>query len=443
MDLQLTILGGGPAGLAAGYYAARRGIPFTILEAGPVPGGNCRTLHHGRFGFDTGAHRFHDKLPDITADIVDLIGDDIRRVDLQSHVYYDGKFLSFPLSPINLMARLGPPSALRAAYSFLRDRGDRQEFRSFKDFAIGTYGQYIADRFLLSYSEKLWGAPADALSVSVSGGRLKGLTLRNALFEAFFGKVTRSRHLDGSFLYPRGGIGSITDAMVDAIPPGALQLGARVTGIKSRKTRIEAIQVNGDRAIHPNIVINTLPLDIVTRFLDDAETDTLSDRPRLRYRHVLLLVLMIDRPRVTDGATVYFPDSKFPFTRVSEPKNRSRDLAPENQTSLAIEIPCFETDPIWTMETPDVAAMVTEHLAGTGLIQLDQVIGHVAHRLPRAYPVLDRQSEGITSALTARLGKYENLHTLGRNGLFAYLHVHDLMRQAKDLTAKLAAQPAL
>jgi protoporphyrinogen oxidase len=62
----LSVLGGGPAGLAVGYYARKAGISFTIYEASDHVGGNCVTLKHGDFLFDSGAHRFHDKIPEVT-----------------------------------------------------------------------------------------------------------------------------------------------------------------------------------------------------------------------------------------------------------------------------------------------------------------------------------------------------------------------------------------
>ena len=77
-DNHLTILGAGIAGLAAGYYAKKAGFPFTILESGNVIGGNCRTIQHNGFSFDTGAHRFHDKDPTQTREIKSLLGDEIR-----------------------------------------------------------------------------------------------------------------------------------------------------------------------------------------------------------------------------------------------------------------------------------------------------------------------------------------------------------------------------
>lgn len=58
----LAILGGGIAGLAAGYYAKKRGVNFTVYKAKSSIGGNCSTLRKGNFLFDSGARRFHDRI---------------------------------------------------------------------------------------------------------------------------------------------------------------------------------------------------------------------------------------------------------------------------------------------------------------------------------------------------------------------------------------------
>ena len=63
---QVHILGGGPAGLAAAYFAKSKGLNFKLIEGSSNLGGNCRTLKLGDCLFDTGAHRFHDKDADTT-----------------------------------------------------------------------------------------------------------------------------------------------------------------------------------------------------------------------------------------------------------------------------------------------------------------------------------------------------------------------------------------
>src|SRR5262245_39001951 len=73
---ELHILGGGPAGLAVAFYAQRAGLGFELLERSHELGGLCRTLALGEHRYDTGAHRFHDRDPQITADVRELLGAD-------------------------------------------------------------------------------------------------------------------------------------------------------------------------------------------------------------------------------------------------------------------------------------------------------------------------------------------------------------------------------
>ena len=93
---EIQILGGGPAGLAAGYWAQKLGLDFAIFEASDEVGGNCRTMRQGDFLFDTGAHRVHDKDPDITREIKGLLGDDLHEVSAPSEIYSGRDFFRFP-----------------------------------------------------------------------------------------------------------------------------------------------------------------------------------------------------------------------------------------------------------------------------------------------------------------------------------------------------------
>ena len=107
-SIHLTILGGGPAGLAAGYFARKEGIPFTLFEANHRLGGNAVTYRHGEFLFDSGAHRFHDKDPEITQEIKTLLGAELRQIHVPSQICIKNRFVDFPLSPFNLLLNLGP-----------------------------------------------------------------------------------------------------------------------------------------------------------------------------------------------------------------------------------------------------------------------------------------------------------------------------------------------
>ena len=55
--------------MSVGYFAQKNGKSVSIHEGSASIGGNCRTIKIGDYRFDTGAHRFHDKIPIITEEI--------------------------------------------------------------------------------------------------------------------------------------------------------------------------------------------------------------------------------------------------------------------------------------------------------------------------------------------------------------------------------------
>ena len=182
----LHILGGGPAGLTTGYYARKHIVNFTIFEAGEHAGGNCRTLkikgsdcksqvlQNGDFRFDTGAHRFHDKDPQVTEEVRALLGNDLLRVDAPSEIFFKGKFYRFPLQPSDLTQKLETKTLLKIVWEQLHNNREKYA-ENFTEFAVNQYGKTLAECFLLNYSEKLWGQPPHNLSTAIAGNRLKGL----------------------------------------------------------------------------------------------------------------------------------------------------------------------------------------------------------------------------------------------------------------------------
>ena len=217
----LHILGGGPAGLTTGYYAKKYGLSnFTIFEAGENVGGNCRTLkirgvdcrysflQREDFRFDTGAHRFHDKDPQVTEEVKSLLGDDLLRVTAPSEIFFEGEFYRFPLLLSDIAQKLKTKTLLKIASEKLYNR-HRKQANNFAEFAVNQYGQTLAERFLLNYSEKLWGEPTHKLSTAIAGNRLKGLDLWSFLRSTLLGTPQNPTHLDGSFFYPKYGIGMI------------------------------------------------------------------------------------------------------------------------------------------------------------------------------------------------------------------------------------------
>lgn len=440
---ETVILGGGPAGLGAGYFLRQADAPFRIYEAAERAGGNCMTVQRGDFRFDTGAHRFHDKDPEITEIVKELLGDDLKRVSAPSAIYSHGRFFDFPLSPLNLIRNLGPVNTVRASFAWLKERVKSTASPHFEGHVVKQYGHYLAERFLLNYSEKLWGLPTSRLSTRVSGGRLKGLTLKTFLLEGIRGGRAKTAHLDGTFFYPKDGYGTIADRLAAACGHERVRLGARITEIQHRNNRIEAIVVNGHERIPVARVINTLPLPLFLRMMNPAPApDILEVAARLKFRDVVLVGLIINKPSLTNYATVYFPDRKYPFTRIYEPRNRSPFMAPPGKTSVMAEIPCAPGAGMSGQELAQRETQVRDLLAEVGWFTASDVERSFTMRLPFAYPMLEAGIEDSVAQLAAYLGTYDNLLLSGRNAQFHYAHLHDMLRWGKNAADEIVRREA-
>jgi len=435
---EVTILGGGPAGLAVAYYAQKSGLCFRLYEAQNRVGGNCITLQHGAFRFDSGAHRFHDKDPQATEEIKLLLGDDLRKIEVPSQIWHGGKLFDFPIAPLNLLKTLGLIAFGKAGFDLLRGRlGSRNPTGSFEDFALRTYGREIASRFLLNYSEKLWGAPCRQLSPAICGQRLKGLGLASLVIEALFGRRANTRHLDGAFYYPAGGYGAIVEKLAEACGHENIRLQSRVTRINRGADTIESVEINEAEVVPVEEVASTLPLSLVLRLLDPAPPEEiLAVASQLRYRNVVLVAIFLAKDRVSENGSLYFPDASFPFTRVYEPKNRSVEMAPPGCTSLIAEIPCQTQDAVWTAGERSLIELVTGHFRRLGWITGTEIIGGATHHMSHAYPILELGYEARLAPVLEFLGRFRNLRLAGRNGCFVYSHLHDMMRSGREIVGE-------
>lgn len=432
---KITILGGGAAGLAVGYYSRKKKVPFAIHEAGSRTGGNCITFREGDFLFDSGAHRFHDKDGEITEEFRHLLGDDFRKIKVPSYIYYNGKLVSFPLSPLNMLKNLGPFTFLKVGLEILASRlAPEKDKGSFKDFAVNTYGRTLAGSFLLNYSRKLWGRDCSELSPQIAGERMKGLDLRTFVVEAFMGHRAKTEHVDGSFYYPAQGIGTITDRLAQYCGEDNIRTGSEITRIFCGDNKIEHVEVNGKETIEVDKLVSTLPLYNFLRMMEpQPEGRILEIAEKLRYRNVVLVAFFLVKESLTDAGTIYFPDSYTPVTRMYEPRNRSTMMSPAGRTSIVLEMPCAPDEPLWRSSDKELVETAYSSLARIGFINEDDIISTSVKRLSHAYPVLETGFEAKVQEVNDYLKRFENLRLSGRSGRFEYAWIHGMMRSGKEI----------
>lgn len=444
----ILVLGGGLTGLSAGCLLARSGRAPLVFENDAVVGGISRTIHQNGYRFDLGGHRFFTKNKEVEQLVTDLMGDELVPVARKSKIFMRERYFDYPLKPLNAVFGFGLPTSVRILADYLKEKvaSSRRgaEPRSLEEWVVGNFGSTMYEIYFKIYSEKVWGIPCDRISASWVDQRISGLSLAKVLKNAVFrlnGKALPT--LVDSFLYPRLGIGRISDRLREEIEAagGRVATGTRVERIHhagARITGIEARSGGQTRPISGREVISSIPVTQLVNMLSPAAPpEVLEAASKLRFRDLVVVAVMINKPRATDQTWIYVPERHIPFGRIHEPTNWSEEMAPPGKSLLVMEYFSTQGDQYWTMKDEDLARLTARHLEGLGYITEDEVLDSAVVRVPKAYPLFEVGHERFCGVVERYLERFENLFVGGRAGKFRYLNmdhaIESGMNAARDL----------
>jgi len=447
-----AVLGGGLAGLSAAYRLTRAGRSAVVVEAGPQVGGLARTYTHKGFRFDLGGHRFLTSDQAVGHFVAELLQDDLLDVPRTSEILLRGRFFDYPLRPANALFGLGIPTTLRILADYgierLKQSIGAKDIVSLEDWVVRRFGRSMFDLYFRDYSEKVWGIPSSQVSAEWVARRIAGLSLGEAVKNAFSRrKGTDISTLADRFLYPRQGIGQISELLRQEIEKrNEVRTGTAVLRVDHAAGAITSVLVrSGDEVydIEAEDYISSLPLTTLVRSLHPAPPDSvLQAAAKLRFRDLVVVTVMLDRPQVTDLSWLYFPEKHIPLGRIHEPKNWSPDMAPAGKTHLVAEYFCFQNDKIWSATDRELTDLTVGHLARLGFFNPREVIGSCVVRVPRAYPLLDTYYRGHHNTIMDYLRGFSNLQVIGRGGTFQYLNMDHAIASGLGAAESIMKVPA-
>ena len=167
----VVIIGAGPAGLTAAYALGQRGVTSTVLEADRRVGGISRTVERDGWRFDIGGHRFFTKVKPVEELWHEILDDgDFILPPRMSRIYYDGKYFDYPLKAFNALRNLGLIEAFLCVLSYLwvRVRPPKDQDK-FEGWIAARFGWRLYRTFFKTYTEKVWGIPADGDARGLGG----------------------------------------------------------------------------------------------------------------------------------------------------------------------------------------------------------------------------------------------------------------------------------
>jgi protoporphyrinogen oxidase len=454
-NVDVFIIGAGPAGLTAAYCLTKETPSVLVIEKDPVyVGGISRTVRYKDFLFDIGGHRFFSKAKEVVDLWHEILPDDFIERPRLSRIFYGGKYYSYPLSAFEALNNLGVIKSAACMLSYAYAKAfPIKEARTFHEWVRNQFGERLFSIFFKTYTEKVWGMSCDEISADWAAQRIKGLDLgvavKNALKRAIMPKRPAKgsngavvKTLIESFQYPRKGPGMMWEAAARKIQKqgGTILKGRELKSLSYDQNRriwnIEAATADGTiERYTARHVVSSAPVRELMQTISPRPISSLHARA-LRYRDFLTVALMVNKPNMFPDNWIYVHDPAVKVGRVQNFSSWSPEMVPEGMSCLGLEYFCFEGDQLWDADDSDLIALAKREIAQIGLIDAADVVDASVVRQPKAYPVYDDAYRDNMATIRLDLeSSYPTLHLVGRNGMHKYNNQDHAMMTAM-LTAR-------
>ena len=422
----VVVLGGGPAGLTAAYLLARLGKAVIVVESSDQLGGIARTTVRDGYRFDLGGHRFFTKVKEVDDLWHEIMKEEFLKRPRQSRIYWNDKFLEYPLDGMDVIRKLGPVEVVRCGLSYMwaaiKPKG-RED--TFEEWVSNRFGKRLFNHFFKTYTEKLWGVPTDEIRAEWAAQRIKGLSFFSAAKAAFFGNKGNIKSLISEFNYPRFGPGQMWEEMANDIKAhgGEIRLNAPVTKLVTNDEGIVTEVIAGDQTLTPSYVISSLPLRATVGITAPEAPVEVRDAARgLRYREFLTVLLVITGDDLFPDNWIYIHQPGVRVLRIQNFKSWSPWMVPNDEdASIGMEYFCFEGDDFWNMADDDLVKMASQEIEKLKLAKAADVKFGFVERVHKAYPIYDEKYAERVQTIRGWLEtSTKNLTQVGRNGLHRY-----------------------
>ena len=472
MSKRITILGAGPTGLSCGWYLSKNGYSVTIIEKENFIGGTSTTFQHKDMALDLGPHRFTPHTEEILKFVKNLCGNDLKLMPQHIKVYLKKKYFDYPFKALELAFGMSPFAPIKFVSSFLANSFKKKLKNkpeiSYKDWVENRFGNALYNLTFGPIAKKTWGLDPSNISATIARQRISMPGLAHVAIDLLRGMVglkkkyaiTNPLFPEGYFFYPENGIGQISEAMASEIKSngGKILLNSKpdkilcseetITGIliadKSRpfqrdirprcknfstssspQQATKSSEKGRDKYIETDFLLSTIPISqLISIIAPSAPFQIVQASSKLKFRSLVLFFLVVKKNKIGDNIAIFFPESKYPFGRVSEQKNFSAKMIPKGKTVICAEITADEKDDIWNKDDKWIFNKIVPQLEECSLLKANEITDYFSHKIYQTYPVCDLDFEDNLNTVLQYFKSIENLITNGRGGLFKYNNLH-------------------
>lgn len=441
-----AILGGGVTGLTLGLHLAENKIPSIIFEQTPVAGGLAQTIRWNGSSFDVGSHRIHEQYhPEARKLIRDLLGDDLLSRPRHGKIWVNGRFTPYPPEPFDILRASGvlKTAGFLVDHLFCALNKSKTLHPDYETYLSERIGKRLYREFYEPYAIKLWGQPPSSLEADPAEHRVKRFGPAR-----FLKKLLGPSKNVQTYEYPKRGIGQI----VEALQSRYLALGGKIiyeTEIQNfliKNTAVEEIRYAAaqNRTVESLKIwalVSTIPLPVLSRLLNGAQSHLTTPDARLEWRGLRLLFIKLPEPPGILHETFYVPDNRFLTGRISEMNLYSPGLNPTPSRALTLEIPCSAGDSIWIKPKEELLGVCLKELFVLGIVKKAYAPHHTESldaKIPGVYPIYAKDWHGAFEKQYAPVRNLNNVYSIGRSALFLHCNIDHCIVMALRLAEHLS-----
>lgn len=426
--MRVVVLGCGWSGVLAAFRLKTRypSADVVCLDR-DFSGGLLRSVTVNGHIFDVGgSHVVFSRDRSVLEGILSLGGRWAAK-ERRAFVLLDGAYVPYPFE--NGIYVLPPERRARYGLSLLKavvenSKGGKRP-SNFKEWIVNTFGEEVANDYLIPYNEKIWKRPLEELSADwvYTPGRLPLPSLED-IVKAVAGIETKGYREQAVFYYPEGGIiTQYLSALRKAEEAGVIPVREEVREIK--KTG-DGFLING--RLRADRVVSTLPLREVPAMLDPPPPEEVFKAAgRLDYNSVAVVGIGL-RAKAPDQHWVYVPDRRFIFHRYAWISNYLPE-PPADRASLIAEI---TIPPGSEVDREEIIERTLEGFVELGLFKAEEVEAAEAWIHKYGYPVYTLTHAEDREAVESHLRQI-GITTVGRWGNWHYWNTDMIYKKINEL----------
>ncbi len=437
----IVILGGGVAGLSCAYRLSLAGKKVVVLEKENVVGGLARTVEFQGFQFDFCAHRFHSPDPKLMEEVKQLMAENFESHKQKSRILMFGKYVKYPYELQNLLRAMPLWQTALCGVNFCWAVARKPLWtrtpKNYRDWFVRLFGYQLYRVMCEQYTRKIWGRDPALISADWADQRFAGpnlsklikKTLRKLMRMDFSSYALEDMELapdSGTFYYPKiGGIQAMPKRFAQvATQNGATVItGARVASIDPLS---RTVSYESGGAMHTvqaaEELISTIPLHAFSALSTVPAPEPVQEAlQQLSYMDIIFVLLIVERPQISNDTWLYFPGTDVAFNRAVEFRNWSPSMAQPGRTSLCLDITVTpENRELCSLSDDDLVRRCISDCERVGLCGRAEVSVGKVLRIPYAYPVYDLQYKERLTTIVSWLESFPRVYCLGRTGIFRY-----------------------